>query len=108
MLKMTIEEFDRLCTSNNPFEYLTGEFLGTFDFVLANWEAGNGCKLYEFRWNNVLITSDAYKQMAIDEANYGEDDDDFDFDDDVDETNYDPYLGCDIYDTEDCYDCYDW
>ncbi len=105
MLKMTIEEFDRLCTSNDPFEYLTGEFLGAFDFVLANWEAGNGCKLYEFNWNNVLIMSDAHKQMAIDEAEYGEDDD---FDDDVDESNYDPYLGCDIYDSCESFDSMDW
>lgn len=26
------------------------------------------------------------------------DEEDFDFEDDVDETNYDPYMGCDCYD----------
>ena len=32
-----------------------------------------------------------------------EEDEDY-WDDDVDETNYDPYLGCDFYDTGDCSD----
>lgn len=27
---------------------------------------------------------------------------DYDFPDDVDETNYDPYMGCDFYETCDC------
>ena len=27
--------------------------------------------------------------------------DDYDYDDDVDESNYDPYLGCDVYDAAD-------
>ena len=93
MLKMNIEEFDRLCRSNDPFESLTGGFLGTFDYVLENWNAGNGCKLYEFRWDNTIIMSMAHQQEAIDTANY-----DDDFADDVDESFYDPYLGCDIYD----------
>ena len=34
---------------------------------------------------------------------FEEDEEDY-WDDDVDETNYDPYLGCDFYDTDDCCD----
>lgn len=117
MLKMTIDEFDELNYSDDVFDNLTGGFLGVFDFILENWAVNNGCKLYEFEWDNVIIMSIAHKQEAIDAADY---DDDFeddvdetndnpyykghnfydfnDYEDDVDETNYDPYMGCNFYD----------
>ena len=34
-----------------------------------------------------------------------DEDEDYDYDDDVDESNYDPYAGCDIYE---CYDAGDF
>ena len=34
-----------------------------------------------------------------------DEDEDYDYDDDVDESNYDPYAGCDIYE---CYDIGDF
>lgn len=34
-----------------------------------------------------------------------EDDEDYDYDDYVDESNYDPYMGCDVYE---CYDAADF
>lgn len=98
MLKMTIEEFDRLTYSDDVFDNLTGGFLGAFDFILENWAVGNTCRLYDFEWDNVIIMSIAHKQEAIETADYD------DFEDDVDETNYDPYMGCDFYDFGGCED----
>lgn len=33
---------------------------------------------------------------------FEDEEEDYDFPDDVDETNYDPYMGCDFYETCDC------
>ncbi len=99
MLKMTIEEFDRLTYSNNIFDRLTGSFLGVSDFILENWAVGNTCKLYDFLWENTIIASIAHQQEAIEFADAEPDEPD------VDESFYDPYMGCDFY--EPC-DYMDW
>ena len=44
------------------------------------------------------ITVDYLDELGIDEVE--DDEDEPDFPDDVDETNYDPYAGCDVYDCE--------
>ena len=110
MLKMTIDEFDKLNYSDDVFDNLTGGFLGAFDFILENWAVGNACKLYEFEWDNVVIMSMAHQQEAIETADYDDETNDNpyykghnfydfnDYEDDVDETNYDPYMGCNFYD----------
>lgn len=101
MLKMTMEKFDSLLSSKDAFNNLTGNFLGAFDFILENWAVGNTCKLYDFNWDNVIIMSMAHQQEAIETADYD------DYEDDVDETNYDPYMGCDFYESYD-YDLTEW
>lgn len=87
-MKMSFEDFDKLRSSNNKFDNLTGTFIEVMLDICVEWELGNAVKLYEYEWDNVLIMSEAHKLEAID----------CDIDDDVDESFYDPYMGCDCYD----------
>ncbi len=45
----------------------------------------------------VMCTLDDFMNEPEDDEN-DEDEDEYDFEDDVDETNYDPYMGCDFWD----------
>lgn len=69
-------------TNTHPYRFEAdlrinlGYFLETFKTTIA-------C------WNNGEAVTDIYELV---------DDEEEDFYDDVDETNYDPYLGCDFYD----------
>lgn len=94
-MKMNYDEFNKLNSSNNVFDNLTGDFITVMLDIFAEWEIGESVKLYEYEWNSVLIRSEAHKLEAID----------CDIDDDVDESFYDPYMGCDFY--EPC-ECLDW
>lgn len=87
---MRIEDFDKLNASENVFDNLTGEFIGVFTAVCAAWENEMSFALYEFEWQNEDIANFVNELLA--EENDG------DFNDDVDETFYDPYMGCDCYD----------
>lgn len=86
-MKMSFEDFYRLRSSNNKFDNLTGTFIEVMLDIFVEWELGNTVKLYEYEWDNVLIMLAAHKLEAID----------CDFVDDVDESFYDPYMGCDCY-----------
>ena len=46
---------------------------------------------------------DFCEDKGIDSVDDGTDDEESDFPDDVDETNYDPYSGCDIYEADDMF-----
>ena len=87
-MKMNYDEFNKLNSSNNVFDNLTGDFITVMLDIFAEWEIGESVKLYEYEWNNVLIMSEAHKLECID----------CDLVDDVDESFYDPYMGCDYYD----------
>ena len=46
------------------------------------------------------ITEEYLNELGITEVEIEDDDEEFDIPDDVDETNYDPYAGCDIYEVD--------
>ena len=57
---------------------------------------------------NFVVVLDNYVQrmnILIEECDYYFDEVEYDdWDDDVDETFYDPYMGCDFYDCGDCWE----
>ena len=59
---------------------------------------------YLFIFKNELDKSELYKEQNYDGGwdyeNLGEDDY---IDDDVNESNYDPYSGCDVFETDECF-----
>lgn len=85
-MKMTIKEFDRLCRSDNKFDNNTADFISMFTWITDAWRQGESTLPCEWIWKNPIL-----KEIAGN-------DEEPDFDDDVDESFYDPYLGCDIYD----------
>lgn len=51
--------------------------------------------------NNSGICFFAFQCFANGMAHFDDGDDDYDIPDNVDETNYDPYSGCDMYEVDD-------
>lgn len=62
-------------------EELTATFITSLHFIMENWN------------EEIIVVCD-------DDEDPEWDDEWPDWDDDVDETNYDPYLGCDFFDYE--------
>lgn len=85
-----VEEFDKLMYSDNKFDNITANFIGAFGMIFGNWKEGNVVKPYEFIWDNPILAEMAENQYAEECLD--------DFNDDVDETFYDPYAGCEIWD----------
>ena len=94
-MKMTVEKFDRLSRSDDKFDNYTADFVAMFTWITEAWAQGESTLPCEWIWKNPIL-----REMAGN-------DDDF-IDDDVDESNYDPYLGCDIYDSCESFDSMDW
>lgn len=69
------------------------EFSLTMDFITS-------LEIYVIEMERVICECDA---LLTDEDEY-EGDEGYYWEDDVDETNYDPYLGCDFYDCGDCWE----
>lgn len=85
-MKMTIENFDRLCYSTDPFDNNTADFVGMFTWITDAWEQGESTLPCEWYWKNPIL-----KEMAgVEDEPY------LDYDD---ETFYNPYMGCDDYDS---------
>ena len=85
-MKMTIAAFDKLCYSNDPFDNNTADFLGMFTWIVDAWAEGRSTLPWEWDWKNPIL-----KKMArMENEPY------LDYDD---ETFYNPYMGCDDYDS---------
>ena len=93
---MKVDDFDKLMSSDNEFDVDTANFVATIGLVMENWHVENVVKAYEFVWYNPILAEMAEQQYADECLD--------DFCDDVDETFYDPYCGCEIYDNCD----YEW
>ena len=87
---MKVEDFDRLFCSDDKFDVDTAHFVATIGSVMENWHLGNVVKAYGFIWHNPILAEMAEKQCADECLD--------DWDDDVDETFYNPYAGCEIWD----------